>query len=183
MGGKSTIAGTSTHQGPALSGPREIMLMLEQRDRVLDLREQRLKSENGRLFKLKGDIQALLNRLKKGMRVADEKSMERESRRLATEARLKRLEERAKAENKKLTTAHKKRDDAKEQKQTARLKKIAKMYEAMPPEEAASRIEQLPQGTAIKVLLLIKSRAAGNILAEVSPRKAAKLTERYLSGK
>ena len=179
VGRNSMISGAPTPQGPALVVPREIMLMLEQRDRALDVREKTLHAESARLITLKDDVQALLNRHTRATQVAGEKAKEQERRRLADEARLKRREERIKAETKKLTAVQEVRDE----KLTARLKKVAKMYEAMPPEEAATRIQQLPQGTAVKVLLLIKSRAAGNILAEVSPRQAAKLTERYLSNK
>lgn len=64
--------------------------------------------------------------------------------------------------------------------QKATLAQVAKMYETMPPEEAAARIERMPNKMALQVLRLLKGQTAGNILALVSPDKAAKLTERFI---
>jgi flagellar motility protein MotE (MotC chaperone) len=64
----------------------------------------------------------------------------------------------------------------------ATVDQVVKMYETMPPEEAAVRLEKLPTDMALEVLRLLKGKAAGTILASVRPDKAAKLTELFLAG-
>lgn len=59
--------------------------------------------------------------------------------------------------------------------------RLAKIYESMPPEEAASRIEKLDEDTAVLLLLAIKPRQAGKILANVNPDKAAILSKKIVS--
>jgi flagellar motility protein MotE (MotC chaperone) len=63
----------------------------------------------------------------------------------------------------------------------ASLAQVAKMYETMAPEEAAARIEKMPNKMALQVLRMLKGQTAGAILALVSADKAAKLTERMVS--
>ena len=58
---------------------------------------------------------------------------------------------------------------------------VVKMYETMPPEEAAARLEKLPPAMALQVLRSLKGKTAGTILASVKPDKAAKLTEQFLA--
>ncbi len=59
------------------------------------------------------------------------------------------------------------------------LKGLAKVYENMPPEEAASRLEKIEPKFAIRLFKAINSRKAGKILGFVEPGKAAKLSEGY----
>lgn len=59
--------------------------------------------------------------------------------------------------------------------------RLAKIYESMPPEEAASRIEKLDDDTAVTLLLAIKPRQAGKILANITPEKAAQLSKKIVS--
>jgi flagellar motility protein MotE (MotC chaperone) len=63
----------------------------------------------------------------------------------------------------------------------AAVDQVVKMYETMPPEEAAARLEKLPTDMALEVLRSLKGKTAGTILASVNPAKAAKLTERFLA--
>ena len=63
----------------------------------------------------------------------------------------------------------------------ATVDQVVKMYETMPPEEAAARLEKLPIEMALDVLRSLKGKTAGTILASVKPDKAAKLTERFLA--
>ena len=58
---------------------------------------------------------------------------------------------------------------------------LAKIYEAMPAEEAAARLERMPERKALEVLRLLKGKSAGAILAEVKPERAARLTEQLLT--
>jgi flagellar motility protein MotE (MotC chaperone) len=70
--------------------------------------------------------------------------------------------------------------------QTADLRKqqlaqLAKMYESMPAEEAAARIERMPNRKALEILRSLKSKSAGAILSQVKVERAAKLTEELLA--
>jgi len=58
---------------------------------------------------------------------------------------------------------------------------LAKMYESMPAEEAAARIERMADRKALEILRLIKSKTAGAILSQVKVDRAAKLTEELLT--
>lgn len=59
---------------------------------------------------------------------------------------------------------------------------VAKIYESMPPEEAAQRIEKMDNDMAVALLSKIKSKQAGKILGAISAETAATLTER-IAGK
>ncbi len=58
-----------------------------------------------------------------------------------------------------------------------RLKHIAKAYEAMAPEDAASRLSGLDNKTAVQILLKMKSKKAGLVIGNMKPRKATLLTK------
>lgn len=58
------------------------------------------------------------------------------------------------------------------------FQKLAKIYESMPPEEAALRLEKLDDETATTLILAIKPRQAAKILANVNPDKAAVISKR-----
>ena len=55
-----------------------------------------------------------------------------------------------------------------------------KIYESMPSEDAALRLEHMPDRKAIEILKLVKAKTAGAILAQVKADRAAKLTEQLL---
>lgn len=58
--------------------------------------------------------------------------------------------------------------------------RLAKIYESMPPEEAAARLEKLDDDTATTLILAIKPRQAAKILANVNPEKAAIISKRIV---
>jgi flagellar motility protein MotE (MotC chaperone) len=58
---------------------------------------------------------------------------------------------------------------------------LIKAYEAMPNEDAAARLSALDEQTAIKILVRIKSKKAGAIMAAMDTKKAASLTEGMMS--
>ncbi|VAX32917.1 hypothetical protein MNBD_NITROSPIRAE02-1655 [hydrothermal vent metagenome] len=65
-------------------------------------------------------------------------------------------------------------DNIKEEK----VQHVIKTYEKMQPEEAAIRLEELDERTAVKVLAFMKPRKAANILSMMAPGKAARLTRK-----
>ncbi len=57
------------------------------------------------------------------------------------------------------------------------IRKLAKTYSSMPPESAAILIQKLNMSIAIRMLNVMKERAAGRILAATPPDLATKLSE------
>jgi len=62
-----------------------------------------------------------------------------------------------------------------------RLLKVSKMYEAMPAEEAAKRLEKLDENTVVDILIMLKPRAAGGILAQMDTDKAASISKKIIT--
>ncbi len=58
-----------------------------------------------------------------------------------------------------------------------RLKHVARAYEAMPPEDAASRLGGLDNKTAVQILLKMNSKKAGLVIGMMEARKATALTK------
>ncbi|TAJ26179.1 MAG: hypothetical protein EPO64_06790 [Nitrospirae bacterium] len=139
-------------QGPAVETPREVFEMLEQRKRMLDKKEEAVRVAEARLSTLKSEIEQLLARHEQAVKAfeATQKTVEQKQTKAESSAR------------------------------QAELGQLAKIYETMPPEEAALRIEKMPQPMALQLLRLLKGKTAGAILAQVKPEKAAKLTAHYL---
>ncbi|MCP9446226.1 MAG: hypothetical protein NNA22_01470 [Nitrospira sp.] len=150
-------------QGPALEVPHEVLVMLDQRKRSLDRREEAVRQNEERLLVLRAEIDKLLAQ---------------------NEAMAKRIETAVAKEEQR--TAGQKTAQAKALLEKERLAleqkaQLAKMYETMPPEDAAARLERMPERTAILILRLVKTKTAGAILAQVKPERAAKLTEQLLA--
>ncbi len=62
-----------------------------------------------------------------------------------------------------------------------RLLKVSKIYEAMPPEEAAKALEKLDEDTAAAILSSLKPRTAGGILAQMDSDKAASISKKIIT--
>lgn len=58
-----------------------------------------------------------------------------------------------------------------------RLRHVAKAYEAMQPEDAASRLSGLDNETAVQILLKMNSKKAGLIIGMMEASKATALTK------
>ncbi len=58
-----------------------------------------------------------------------------------------------------------------------RLDHLVKVYEAMPPEDAAARLSAMDEPTATRILFRMKSKKAGAVMAVMEPQKAATITE------
>ena len=57
------------------------------------------------------------------------------------------------------------------------LTKLVKIYEGMPPEQAASILESLPDSTVAKILLQMRGRKATQILGEMSTNKSVAVSQ------
>ncbi len=57
-----------------------------------------------------------------------------------------------------------------------RLKHVAKAYEAMQPEDAASRLSGLDNQIAVQILLKMNSKKAGLVIGMMEAEKATQLT-------
>ncbi|OGW23139.1 MAG: hypothetical protein A2X55_09190 [Nitrospirae bacterium GWB2_47_37] len=67
-----------------------------------------------------------------------------------------------------------------DEKTKEKLTQIAKIYEAMPAEEAARRLEKLDDDTAVIILIALKPKSAGKILAQMESDKAAAISKKIL---
>ncbi|MBI3393632.1 MAG: hypothetical protein HY039_10645 [Nitrospirae bacterium] len=67
----------------------------------------------------------------------------------------------------------KKVEDEREQ----NFRHLVKVYESMPAEDAAARMEKLEDKVALALLSRMKGKTAGKVLAAVEPTRAARLSE------
>lgn len=147
-------------QGPALTVPREVIDMLDQRRRHLDRREAALVGAEERLLILKAELEALLTKYEKLAEAQQAKGAAGPNRDGDQQRR---------------------RDKELADRRTQFQAQLAKIYESMPAEEAAARLERMPERKAIEVLRILKGKTAGAILAAVRPERAARLTEQLLA--
>ncbi|MDR4472113.1 MAG: hypothetical protein MRJ92_05495 [Nitrospira sp.] len=124
-------------QGPALSAPREMFELLEQRKRMLDKREATLRGSETHLLELKAELEQIVTR--------HEQAVEAEKKRRQA-AQAKGGNEPAKANTSAKAAPAVNLNQA----------QLAKIYETMPPEEAAARLERMPERKALEVLRLLK---------------------------
>ncbi|MBX3329442.1 MAG: hypothetical protein KF722_03495 [Nitrospira sp.] len=143
-------------QGPAIEFPREVLDMLDQRKRDLDRREQSIRQNEERLMIVRGQVEELLDQNE------------------ALEKRIQNAQAKVPAQQAKLQAE-------KERVAQDQRTQLAKMYEAMASEDAASRLERMPDRKAIEILRMVKAKTAGAILAQVKADRAAKLTEQLLA--
>lgn len=151
-GGEKGTSPSPRVQGPALDEPKELLAMLEQRKEFLDKKEETMRLSEERLTALKKEVEQSLARFEQSVKAA-------EGNRKAVREKLAQAEE----DEQKTAQAH-----------------VIKMYESMPAEDAAMRIEKMPESKAIDLLRMLKGKTAGAILAAVKPAQAAKLTERLI---
>jgi len=78
---------------------------------------------------------------------------------------------------KEIEEAHKKIDENTKE----RLLKVSKIYEAMPAEDAAKRLEKLDENTAVDIIGMLKPRTAGGILAQMDSDKAASISKKIIT--
>lgn len=147
-------------QGPAINVPAEVVAMFQQRQDDLALREKALRTAEERFGTLKADLELILSKVE----AAEKRWLLRKAQEEKT------LAERSTVQNKQAAELR-----------AQQYAQLSKMYETMPTEEAAARIEQMPDRKALEVLRLLKGKTAGAILSQVKVDRAAKLTEQLLS--
>lgn len=157
--GTESVPQAPTPQGPALDTPREILEMLDLRKRDLDRREEAVRQNEERLLMVKAEIEQLLSK---------------------NEALEKRIQDARAKQAQVATNSKAQQNKAQVEREQQAQAQLAKIYESMPAEEAAARIERLPDRKAIELLRLIKGKTAGAILAQVKADRAARLTEQLL---
>lgn len=154
---------TKATQGPAIDTPREVIDMLDLRRRDLDRREEAVRQQEERLMMVRTEIEQLLAKNE-----AVEKRIQN--------ARAKQDQQATDVKTQQAKVIQDRERQAQDQKS-----QLAKMYESMPPEEAAARLERMPDRKALEILRLVKGKTAGSILAQVKVDRAAKLTEQLLA--
>lgn len=161
---ESPSAEAAQTQGPAINMPEEVVAMFQQRQDDLERREKTVRTSEDRLMNLRAEIEQILSKVEAA-----------EQRRL----RAKEQQVKAAAGQSAAQSAAQKKQAADEHSQ--RYAQLTKIYESMPAEEAAARLEKMPDRKALEILRLVKGKTAGSILAQVKVDRAAKLTEQLLS--
>ncbi|MBN8554435.1 MAG: hypothetical protein J0L93_03230 [Deltaproteobacteria bacterium] len=69
--------------------------------------------------------------------------------------------------------------NTRDEKEEGKLKKLAKFYEAMDPEQAAPLLKDVNDDLAIKIFDRMDTKKAGSILAQLPAPRAAKLTQQF----
>jgi flagellar motility protein MotE (MotC chaperone) len=154
-GGESPALAVEPLQGPALFVPEEMVALFQQRKQDLDHREKAVRTAEGQLAILKTEVEQILSKVE----AIEKRRLEREKSVVGTQA-----------------SRGKQAVDTR----TQQLGQLVKMYETMPAEEAAARIERMTDRKALEILRLLKSKSAGAILAQVKADRAAKLTEEFV---
>jgi len=155
-GSESPAPAVEPAQGPALTVPAEMIALFQQRKQDLDRRENVVRTAEGQLAILKAEVEQILSKVE----AVEKRRLGREKGVLGQQA-----------------SRSKQAADTRAQ----QLAQLAKMYESMPAEEAAARIERMPERKALEILRLLKSKSAGAILAQVKVDRAAKLTSELLA--
>jgi flagellar motility protein MotE (MotC chaperone) len=161
---QSRRLGRPTEQGPALDAPREILHMLDQRKLDLDRREKDVLAAEGRLLTLKAELEEILTQYEKLVETTEKRRKEAKDKRDQTNAQRTGNDTRPPTDSKNVNHAQ-----------------LVKIYESMPPEEAAARLEKMPDRKAVELLRLLKGKTAGAILSSVKADRAARLTEQLLT--
>jgi flagellar motility protein MotE (MotC chaperone) len=154
-GVESLVPATELLQGPALFVPEEMVALFQQRKQDLDHREKAVRTAEGQLAILKAEVEQILSKVE----AIEKRRLEQEKAAVGTQA-----------------SRGKQAVDTR----TQQLGQLVKMYETMPAEEAAARIERMTDRKALEILRLLKSKSAGAILAQVKADRAAKLTEEFV---
>ena len=71
---------------------------------------------------------------------------------------------------------------ARRKQEEERVTRLAKIYQSMPPKEAAARIGKMKESTALSLLRKIKEKVAAKILSNMPPAKATRFSERFIKG-
>lgn len=119
---------------------RDLLLLLQKKQKELDLRESAIKAEEEKITALKKEILEKIEVLK------------------ALDAQLA------------TKLDHEKSND------TKRLKDLAKVYEAAPPQKAATMLEKLDTKTAAGITINMKRERAGLIWGYLNPQKGVEIT-------
>jgi flagellar motility protein MotE (MotC chaperone) len=151
-GSESPTTEAEPVQGPALTVPEEMIAMFLQRRQDLERRESAVREAEAKLVILKAEVEQILSKIEA-------------------------VEQRRLAAGGQQPTQGKPAADIRAQ----QLGQLVKMYESMPAEEAAARIERMTNRKALEILRLLKSKSAGAILAQVKVDRAAKLSEEFLT--
>ena len=118
---------------------------------------------------------AILERLQARRQELDARAREIEIRESLLKAAEKRIEEKSadlKATEARITAASGQKDEA----ESARMKNIVTMYEAMKPKDAAKVFDRLEMGVLIEIAVQIKPQKMSDIMGLMQPEAAERLT-------
>jgi flagellar motility protein MotE (MotC chaperone) len=155
LGSELSAPAAEPLQGPALFVPEEMVAMFQQRKQDLERREKAVRTAEVQVAILKAEVAQILSKVE----AIEKRRLEQEEAALGQ-----------------LGSHGKQVADTRAQ----RIGQLIKMYESMPAEEAAARIERMADRKALEILRLLKGKSAGAILAQMKADRAAKLSEAFL---
>jgi flagellar motility protein MotE (MotC chaperone) len=137
---KTTVPPVRDVSDDVLQGERDLMSLLQKKQKELDARESAIRVEEEKIQALKKDIMQKIDQLT--------------------------------ALDNQLTL----KLDAENSNDAKRLKDLAKVYEATPPQKAAAMLEKLETKTAAGITINMKRERAGLIWGFLNPQKAVEIT-------
>jgi len=168
----------SSAQGAAASASRSSSI-----DKAAELaeREMALRAKEERLLALKKEVDEKITKYEQLISEIEAKEKEKEGEKKEAEKR----EEERKEEEKKEAEKREEERKEEEKKEAERKEEVSgnidllvKLFEVMPAEDAATRIEELDEEIAAVILSKMRGRKAGNVLAAMSPKKSAIIVHR-----
>ena len=132
-------------------------------------REKALQVEEKRLLGLRKEIDEKIAKYEKLLSDIEAKEKERVER----EKEEKRKEAARKEEERIREAARKEEEERKKEEISGNIDMLVKLFESMPPEDAATRMEEIDEEIAATILSRMKGRRAGSVLAAMNPKKSA----------
>lgn len=137
-----------------------MLLVLTSREAMLDEKADRLNQREKALASIESDLKQRLETLTAKLKVL-----------VVQKEALNKKHGKLVAVQQKLLAEQKTLEDA-------RITHLVQAYSAMRPEAAATLVDSLEDDVAVKILSVMSGRAAGKIMAAVTPQKAATITKK-----
>jgi len=167
----------SSAQKAAASAPRPSSSASFDKAAELTEREMALRAKEERLLALKKEVDEKITKYEQLISEMEAKEKEKEGDKKEAETR----EEEAKKEAEKREEERKeeaKKEAERKEEASGNIDLLVKLFEVMPAEDAATRIEELDEEIAAVILSKMRGRKAGNVLAAMSPKKSAVIVHR-----
>ncbi|MCL1926693.1 MAG: hypothetical protein FWF95_06110 [Syntrophorhabdaceae bacterium] len=176
---QGTAASTATPAAPVSSAK---VMELSEREKALRMKEEQLlnlkKEVDEKIAKytqLLDDIEAKEKEIEEKKQETERKEKEEREKKAKEEKENREREKKAKEEIDKKEEVEK---QAKDEETSGNIDVLVKLFEGMPAEEAAARMEKLDEEIAAVILKRMRGRKGGSVLAAMDPNKSAVIVQR-----